>query len=66
MTQAGLAALVPEAIDEARRIAPRVGVLVGGSAASEALTAHPGVRVCRHVADAVELTEGLVQRAPLN
>jgi MerR family transcriptional regulator, light-induced transcriptional regulator len=66
VTQAGLAALVPEAIDEARRIAPRVGVVVGGSAASEALTAHPGVRVCRHVADAVELTEGLVQRAPLN
>ena len=26
----------------------------------------PGVRICRHVADAVELADGLVQRAPLN
>jgi methanogenic corrinoid protein MtbC1 len=66
VTQPGLAALVPAAIDEARGIAPRLGVLVGGPAASEALTARPGVVVCRHVADAVELTDGLVQRAPLN
>ena len=66
VTQAGLAELVPEAIDAARRIAPRVGVLVGGSAASEAVAICPGVRICRHVADAVELVDGLVQRAPLN
>lgn len=66
VTQLVLAPLVPEAIDEARRIAPRVGVLVGGAASSEALTARPGVRVCRHVADAVDLVDGLVQRAPLN
>ena len=66
VTQAGLAELVPEAIDAARRIAPRVGVLVGGSAASEAVAIRPGVRICRHVADAVELADGLVQGAPLN
>jgi methanogenic corrinoid protein MtbC1 len=66
VTQPVLAALVPEAIDEARRIASRLGVVVGGPAASEALTAHQGVVVCRHVADAVELTDALVQRAPLN
>ena len=66
VTQAGLAELVPEAIDAARRIAPRVGVLVGGSAASEAVAICPGVRICRHVADAVELADGLVQGAPLN
>jgi methanogenic corrinoid protein MtbC1 len=66
VTQAVLGALVPEAIDEARGIAPRLGVVVGGPAASEALTARQGVLVCRHVADAVELTDALVQRAPLN
>ena len=66
VTQAGLAELVPEAIDAARHIAPRVGVLVGGSAASEAVAIRPGVRICRHVADAVELADGLVHGAPLN
>lgn len=58
--------LLSEAVDEVRRAAPHTPVILGGAAAPEAAGAWPGVRLCRHVADAVEVTDALVHRAALN
>jgi MerR family transcriptional regulator, light-induced transcriptional regulator len=66
VTQPGLASLVPQAVAEVRRVAAHAGIIIGGAGASPRLVALPGVVVCEHVADAVELTDGLVQRAALN
>jgi len=65
-TVPALTSLLPEAIEEIRAVAPRAGVIIGGAAAPEALATQPGVVLCRHVGDAVELTDALVHRAPLN
>jgi methanogenic corrinoid protein MtbC1 len=59
------AAHVPGAIERAQRAGAGVGVVVGGAGVAEGFIATPGVLVCHHVSDAVELVDALVQRAPL-
>ena len=65
-TLAATAKLIPAAIYAMRAVDPAVGIIVGGAAASLRMEATPGIAVCTHVTDAVELTDGLVQRAALN
>lgn len=65
-TLAATAKLIPAAIYAIRASDPLVGVIVGGAAASLRMESTPGVTVCTHVTDAVELADGLVQRAALN
>lgn len=60
------AARLPRTIAAVRDAAPGVGIIVGGPAASDRLTSLPGVVVCRHVTDAVEMTDALLHRAALN
>lgn len=65
-TLAATAKLVPAAIYAMRAVDPAVGVIIGGSAASLRMETTPGIAVCTHVTDAVDLVDGLVQRAALN
>ena len=65
-TLAATAKLIPAAIYAVRAVNPAVGVIIGGSAASLRMEATPGIAVCTHVTDAVDLVDGLVQRAELN
>jgi methanogenic corrinoid protein MtbC1 len=69
----GLTATMPstveqltEAIEGVLRHAPGAGVIVGGSGAPDSFPAFAGVVACRHVGDAVELTDGLLHRSALN
>ena len=55
-----------EAIEGVLRHAPGAGVIVGGSGAPDSFPAFAGVVACRHVGDAVELTDGLLHRSALN
>jgi len=66
VTMPATAALVPTAITQVRRRDARVGVLLGGAGASERMRCVPGVTVCHHVSDVVELADALVHRASLN
>ncbi|HMS79550.1 MAG TPA: branched-chain amino acid ABC transporter permease [Burkholderiaceae bacterium] len=43
-----------------------VCIIIGGPAASLRMEATPGIAVCTHVSDAVDLTDALVQHAALN
>ena len=68
----GLGATLPEsgpalvaAVEVVRDVAPGVGVIVGGAAAST-VARLPGVAVCHHVSDAPGLVEGLLQRPHAN
>jgi methanogenic corrinoid protein MtbC1 len=65
-TLAATAKLIPAAIYAMRAVDPDIGVIVGGPAASLRMEATPGILVCTHVADAVDLMDSLVQRAALN
>lgn len=65
-TLSGTAKLLPAAIYAIRAADPATGVLIGGPAASLRMEATPGIAVCTHVSDALELADGLVQRAALN
>lgn len=65
-TLASTAKLVPAAIYAMRAVDPAIGVIIGGPAASLRMEATPGIVVCTHVTDAVDLVDGLVQRAALN
>jgi methanogenic corrinoid protein MtbC1 len=65
-TLAATAALLPAAIYAVRAAHPTAGIMVGGPAATLRMEATPGVSVCTHVTDAVELADALVQRADLN
>ncbi len=66
VTMPEIAARLPLTIAAAREAVPALGVVVGGQGASERLCSVPGVVVCRHVTDAVELTDALLHRAALN
>lgn len=65
-TLAGTAKLIPAAIYAVRDVDPHVGVIIGGPAASLRMEATPGIAVCTHVSDAVEIADALVQHAALN
>ena len=65
-TLAATAKLMPAAIYAVRSVAPQIGIIIGGPAASLRMEATPGIAVCTHVTDAVDLTDALVQRAALN
>lgn len=65
-TLSATAKLLPAAIYGIRAAEPGVGILIGGPAASLRMEATPGIAVCTHVTDALELADGLVQRAALN
>jgi 5-methyltetrahydrofolate--homocysteine methyltransferase len=66
VTMPEIAARLPVTIAAVREASPGLGVVVGGQGASERLCSVPGVVVCRHVTDAVELTDALLHRAALN
>ncbi len=66
VTMPEIAAHLPVTIAAVREVVPGLGVVVGGRGASERLCSLPGVVVCRHVTDAVELTDALLHRAALN
>lgn len=65
-TLSSTARLLPAAIYAIRAVDPHVGIIIGGPAASLRMEATPGIAVCTHVSDAVDLTDGLVQHATLN
>lgn len=65
-TLAATAHVLPAAVYELRSADARLGIIVGGPAASLRMEATPGVAVCTHVTDAVEIADALVQRAALN
>lgn len=60
------AKVLPAATYAIRSADPAVGIIIGGPAASLRMEATPGIAVCTHVSDAVDLADGLVQRAALN
>ena len=65
-TMATTAKVLPAAIYEARSADPAVGVIIGGAAASLRMEATAGTAVCTHVSDAVDIADGLAQRASYN
>lgn len=65
-TLAGTARLIPAAIYAIRDVDPHVGIMIGGPAATLRMEATPGVAVCTHVSDAVDIADALVQHAALN
>ena len=65
-TMASTAKVLPAAIYEARSADPRVGVIIGGAAASLRMEVTAGTAVCTHVSDAVDIADGLAQRASYN
>ena len=65
-TMASTAKVLPAAIYEARSADPRVGVIIGGAAASLRMEVTAGTAVCTHVSDAVDIADGLAQRSSYN
>jgi len=57
---------LPAAVDAVRRVAPDVGIVLGGRGVDEGLTAVGDITICRHVADAVAQVDALVKRAGRN
>jgi MerR family transcriptional regulator, light-induced transcriptional regulator len=57
---------LPAAFEAVRRARPDVGILVGGRGVDPQLSAGWDAVVCRHVADAVEQVDALVQQAGRN
>jgi methanogenic corrinoid protein MtbC1 len=55
-----------EAFERAHDTYPELGVVIGGAAAEHATHPGPLTAVCRNVGDAVEIVEGLSQRASMN
>ncbi len=66
MSTASAAAAAHTAIAAAREASPAVGVLLGGVCAADVRSGAPGVAVCTHVSDVLELTDALAQRAVMN
>jgi methanogenic corrinoid protein MtbC1 len=60
------ARLIPEAAAELRRLRPDLAVVAGGRAADDSWESSAGIIICRHVSDAVEIVDGIVQRARSN
>jgi 5-methyltetrahydrofolate--homocysteine methyltransferase len=57
---------LPAAFEAVRRAGPDIGILVGGRGVDPQLSAGWDAVVCRHVADAVEQVDALVQHAGRN
>jgi MerR family transcriptional regulator, light-induced transcriptional regulator len=57
---------LPEAFEAVRRAGSGTGIVVGGRGVDERLAVRWEVAVCRHVADAAEHVDALVQRARRN
>jgi B12 binding protein len=57
---------LPAAFDAVRRVGRHIGIVVGGQGIAPEIAAGWDVAVCRHVADAVEQVDALVQRARRN
>ena len=66
MSRVSAAAEAHAAIAAARDASPAVGVLLGGVCAPDVRSGAPGVAVCAHVSDVLELTDALAQRADSN
>jgi 5-methyltetrahydrofolate--homocysteine methyltransferase len=66
VTMPDTAALIPETIAAVREAEPALGVVIGGQSASHRMCTSPGVAICQHVTDALETTDALLHRAPLN
>lgn len=65
-TMATTAKVLPAAIYEVRAADERAGIIIGGAAASLRMEATAGTAVCTHVSDAVDIADGLAQRASYN
>jgi methanogenic corrinoid protein MtbC1 len=57
---------VRPAIEALRLVDPDVGIIVGGRGADDAWATAWGVVICRHITDAVDQVDALVQRAGRN
>jgi MerR family transcriptional regulator, light-induced transcriptional regulator len=57
---------LPDAFEAVRRAGRHIGIVVGGQGILPEMAAEWDVVVCRHVADAVEEVDALVQRARRN
>jgi methanogenic corrinoid protein MtbC1 len=57
---------LPAAFEAVRRVNPGIGLVVGGQGIPPEMVVGWDVAVCRHVADAVEQVDALVQRARRN
>jgi len=57
---------LPAAFEAVRRVNPGIGLVVGGQGIPAEMVVGWDVAVCRHVADAVEQVDALVQRARRN
>ena len=57
---------LPAAFEAVHRAGPHIGIVVGGQGIVPEMAAGWDVEVCRHVADAVEQVDALVQRAGRN
>ena len=66
MSRPSAAAAAHAAIAAARDASPAVGVLLGGTCATDVRSGAPGVAVCTHVSDVLELTDALAQGASMN
>ena len=60
------AARVPQTIAAVREADPALGIVVGGQGGSQRMCSAPGVVLCQHVTDALEITDALLHRASLN
>jgi len=57
---------LPAAFDAVRVAAPETGIVVGGRGVDDRVATSWDVVLCRHIAEAVEQVDGLVQRARHN
>lgn len=65
-TMSGLAGELAAVIERVRAHAPAIGMIAGGPAVRSSLGSMAGIAVCRHVGDAVELTDGLLHHSSFN
>jgi len=54
------------AVEGVRAHAPTAGIIAGGAEVPTSLHTVAGIEVCRHVGDAVELTDALLHRSAMN
>lgn len=65
-TMPGTLVQLRAAVEGVRAHAPTAGIIAGGAEVPTSLHAVAGVEVCRHVGDAVELTDALLHRSAMN
>ncbi len=62
----GSSDLLPLAVDELRRVASDMIIVIGGAAASDPLPGEPSVAVVPHLTELVETVDALLHRPSLN